>query len=78
VDKKDSEYQSLIASCLVEMETIIFVSMLMMRDALKDSEREVLVERYILDSESKFEELYIRTISGDLTTIDKHREIIDY
>jgi len=77
-EKKDAEYQSLVAQCLVEMETMVFVGMLMLRDALKDSEREVLAERYILDSESQFEERFIRVTSGDLTTIDKHREIIDY
>jgi hypothetical protein len=77
-EKKDSEYQNLIARCLVEMETMVFVGMLMLRDALKDDEREVLAERYILDSESQFEERFLRVMSGDLTTIDKHREIIDY
>ena len=77
-EKKDAEYQSLVAQCLVDMETFVFVGLLMLRDALKDSEREVLVERYVLDAESQFEERYIRVMSGDLTTIDKHREIIDY
>jgi hypothetical protein len=50
----------------------------MLRDALKDSEREMFAERYILDAESKFTERYMRVMSGDLTVIDKHREIIDY
>ncbi|MCK4982856.1 MAG: hypothetical protein KAS17_08025, partial [Victivallaceae bacterium] len=77
-EKKDAEYQSLVAQCLVDMETMVFIGMLMLRDALKDSEREVLAERYILDSESQFEERFTRVTSGDLTTIDKHREIIDY
>ena len=77
-EKKDTEYQSLVAQCLVEMEAFVFVGMLMLRDALKDSEREVLAERYILDAESQFEERFMRVMSGDLTTIDKHREIIDY
>ncbi len=77
-EKKDTEYQSLVAQCLVDMETFVFVGMLMLRDALKDSEREVLAERYILDADSQFAERYMRVMSGDLTTIDKHREIIDY
>jgi len=77
-EKKDAEYQSLVAQCLVDMETFVFVSMLMLRDALKDSEREILAERYILDSDSQFTERFMRVTSGDLTTIDKHREIIDY
>ena len=77
-EKKDAEYQSLVAQCLVDMETFVFVGMLMLRDALKDSEREMFAERYILDAESKFTESYMRVMSGDLTVIDKHREIIDY
>jgi alkylation response protein AidB-like acyl-CoA dehydrogenase len=77
-EKKDAEYQSLVAQCLVDMETFIFVGMLMLRDALKDSEREMLAERYILDADSQFTERFMRVTSGDLTTIDKHREIIDY
>lgn len=77
-EKKDAEYQSLVAHALVDMETFVFVGMLMLRDALKDSEREMFAERYILDAESKFTERYMRVMSGDLTVIDKHREIIDY
>jgi hypothetical protein len=63
---------------LVENETFIFVGMLMLRDALKDDEREVLAERYILDAVSEFEKRYMRIMSGDVTVIDNHREIIDY
>jgi alkylation response protein AidB-like acyl-CoA dehydrogenase len=77
-EKKDSEYQSLMARNLVENETFIFVGMLMLRDALKDDEREVLAERYILDAVSEFEKRYMRIMSGDVTVIDNHREIIDY
>ena len=77
-EKKDAEYQSLRAHALVEMETFVFVGLLMLRDAMKDADREMLVERYILDGESQFEERYLRVMSNDLTTIDKHREIIDY
>ena len=62
----------------MEMETFVFVGLLMLRDALKDTEREMLAERYILDGESQFEERYLRVMNNDLTTIDKHREIIDY
>ncbi|MCP3965186.1 MAG: acyl-CoA dehydrogenase [Lentisphaerae bacterium] len=77
-DRKDSEYQGLMARALVEMETMVFVGMLMLRDALKDSEREVLAERYILDNVSMFEERFMRVTSGDITVIDNHRDIIDY
>ncbi|MFA7229700.1 MAG: acyl-CoA dehydrogenase family protein [Victivallaceae bacterium] len=78
VERKDSAYHDLMARSLVEMETYIFVGLLMLRDALKDSEREVLAERYILDSISEFKKRHMRVMSGDITVIDNHRDVIDY
>jgi hypothetical protein len=77
-DKKDSEYQSLTQKYLVEMETYIFVGYLMIRDALKEQNREVIAERYILDALPEFKRCYENVKSGDMTIIDNHREIIDY
>ena len=77
-DKKDSEYQALMARHLVEMETYVFVGYLMMRDALKDNEREVLAEKFILDAVPECEACYQLVMSGDTTTIDRHMEIISY
>jgi hypothetical protein len=77
-EKKDSEYMDLMARNLVEMETYVFVGMLMLRDALKDAEREDLAERYILDAIPLFNCRFEKVTSGDITIIDKHREIIDY
>jgi hypothetical protein len=77
-DRKDAAYRDLMARNLVEMETYIFVGLLMLRDALKDSSREVLAERYILDSVSEFKKRYSDVVSGDVTVIDSHRAIIDF
>lgn len=77
-NKKDPEYQSLVAKYLVSMETNVFVGLLMLRDALKDSEREVLAERYILDAVPEFNKSYEIVMSEGLTLIDNHRDIIDY
>jgi hypothetical protein len=77
-EKKDSNYQSLMAGALVEMETSVFIGYLMLRDALKDSSREVLVQKFVLNAESDFEAQYALVMSNDFTTIDKHSEIIDY
>ena len=76
--RKDSEYQNLMARDLVEMETYVLVGYLMIRDASKDHSREALAEKFVLDAESDFEARYIRVMSGDTTTIDRHSEIIDY
>ena len=77
-DKKNSAYHDLRARNLVENETFIFVGLLMLRDALKDAAREPLAERYILDACADFERNYLLTVSDDLSTIDRHREVIDY
>jgi hypothetical protein len=77
-EKKDSTYYDLVTEHLVEMETYVFVSYLMLRDALKDSEREIFAERYILDAVPEFDRYYAVVTSGDVTLIDNHRELIDY
>ena len=77
-DKKNSDYHDLRARNLVENETFIFVGLLMLRDAMKDAAREVLAERYIKDACADFERNYLLTVSDDLSTIDRHREVIDY
>lgn len=77
-EKKDSAYHDLRARNLVENETIIFVGLLMLRDAKKDAKRVPLAERYILDAVHDFERNYQIVMSGDLSTIDRHRDVIDY
>ncbi len=77
-DKKDSAYHDLRARNLVENETIVVVSLLMLRDAKKDPKRVPLAERYILDAVHDFERNYQIVMSGDLSTIDRHRDVIDY
>ena len=77
-DKKDSAYHDLRARNLVENETFVFVSLLMLRDAKKDAKRLPLAERYILDAAHDFERNYQIIMSGDLSTIEKHRDVIDY
>lgn len=77
-DKKDSAYHDLRARNLVENETFVFVSLLMLRDAKKDAKRLPLAERYILDTAHDFERNYQVIMSGDLSTIEKHRDVIDY
>lgn len=77
-EKKDSAYHDLRAKNLVENETFVFVGLLMLRDALKDPEREPLAGRYILDAAQDFERNCNIILSGDLSVIDRHRCVIDY
>ena len=77
-DKKDAAYHDLRAKNLVENETFIFVGLLMLRDALKDNRRMVLAERFIMDSIHEFDCNYGSVVSGDTSTIERHRDVIDY
>ena len=77
-EKKNSAYHDLRARSLVENETFIFVGLLLLRDAMKDAAREALAERYILDAGPDFERNFQLVLSDDLSTIDRHREVIDY
>ena len=77
-EKKNSAYHDLRARNLVENETFIFVGLLMLRDAMKDNAREALAERYILDAAADFSRNWQLVMADDLSTIDRHREVIDY
>jgi hypothetical protein len=77
-DKKDTNYYDLVTKYLVDMETYIFVGYLMLRDALKSQERENFAERFVLDSEHEFNKCFSIVMSGDITVIDNHKELIDY
>jgi hypothetical protein len=78
-DKRDPKYHDLVARPLVEMETLVFVGHLLLRDARQDLERRaVLAEKFVRDAIPEFERHHALVMSGDNTTIDHHREIIDY
>lgn len=75
-DRKDAEYQDLMTRRLCNMETAVFVSHLMLRDALADKTRELLAERYVLDVLPAVEMDYEVVIAGDLSLIDRREEIL--
>lgn len=77
-EKKDPDYHNLRARSMVENETFLFVGLLLLRDALKDADREAVTERYILDGEKDFERNYKLVMSDDRSVMEKHRSIIDY
>ena len=74
----DPEYRDLVARALVENETYVFVSLLMLRDAAKDDDRVVLAKRYILDAIPEFEKRYIRIMSGEHSVVADHSAVINY
>lgn len=77
-DMKDPVYHNLRARNLVENETFIFVSLLLLRDAMRDSSREALAERYVRDAAFDFDRNHAITMSGEMSVIERHREVIDY
>ena len=77
-DLKNAEYHDYVARDLVEMETMIFVSLLLLRDAAKCADRAAIAERYVLDSLPAFAMRYMRVMSEDKKLLDNKRDIIDY
>ena len=77
-DLRNADYQHLMSRALVELETIVFVRALLLRDAAISAEREVIAERYILDGVEEFNKRFAHVTSGDLTVIDNHRALIEY
>jgi alkylation response protein AidB-like acyl-CoA dehydrogenase len=75
---KDTAYHDLMARSLVEMETYIFVGLLLLRDAAICADRAAIAERYVLDAVTEFERRYLNVCSGDTKLIANHRDIIDY
>jgi len=75
-DRDDSEYFELMSRPLCEMETIVFVSYLLLRDALIDKDRDVFAERYIFDYMPVFDMHFQRVTSGDFTLIDRREELL--
>ena len=75
---KNAEYHDYVARDLVEMETMIFVGLLLLRDAAKCADRAAVAERYVLDSLPAFSMRYMRVMSKDMKLLDNKRDIIDY
>ena len=75
-DRKDPEYQDLMTRRLCQMETAVFVSYLMLRDALTDRARELVAERYVLDAMPLVDMEYDVVTAGDFTLIDRREEIL--
>lgn len=77
VHENDHEYHDLMARRLCEMETIVYVSYLMLRDARSDKSRECLAERYVLDMLPVLEMHYNVIMNHDFSLIDRHQEVLD-
>ena len=77
-ERKDPAYHDLMARSLVEMETIVFVSLLLIRDAAQDNARAAIAEHYVLDSLPEFAARRQKILSGDRSLIERKQDILDY
>ena len=75
---KNSAYHDMMARSLVEMETIIFVGLLLLRDGCKCADRAAVAERYVLNGILEFNQRFAQVTSGDTGLIENNRDIIDY
>ena len=76
--KKNPAYHDLMARNLVEMETIVFVGLLLLRDSCICEDRFAVAERYILNGIHEFDLRFAQVTSGDEKLIANNRDIIDY
>ncbi len=76
--RKDPAYHDLMARALVEMQTIVLVGALLLRDAALCADRAPIAERYILDGMLELKQRSLRVTSGDGVLITNNRDIIDY
>ncbi len=76
--KRDSSYHDLRARDLVEMTTMVYVGLLMLRNASRDEARMPIAERYILDGVVEVAKRRTKVLSGDMQLIEKKHEIMDY
>jgi alkylation response protein AidB-like acyl-CoA dehydrogenase len=74
--RNDSEYFDLMARRLCRMETIVLVSYLMLRDATKDTSRQAVAERFVLDWLPEVNEHYEVIERHDVSLIDTHEQIL--
>lgn len=74
--RNDSDYFDLMAGRLCRMETIIYVSLLLLRDARIDRAREGVAECFIRDGLAQFEGEAHTVMSGDFAVIDNHEDIL--
>ena len=75
-ERNDTAYFDLMAPRLCRTETLVFAGYLMLRDALKSRDREVLAERFVLGSLPKINADCETVTSGDVSLVDNHDAIL--
>ncbi|MDT8390891.1 MAG: acyl-CoA dehydrogenase family protein [Lentisphaeria bacterium] len=74
--KNDSDYFDLMAGRICQMETFVLTSLLLLRDARIDKQREVVAECFITDGLAKFNAHEAIVMEGNFTVVDSHEDIL--
>lgn len=72
----DSDYYELMTSRMCQMETAVFNSYLLLRDALRHKAREPVAQQFIHKAIPEFNQHYDVVMSGDVSLIDDHEDIL--
>ena len=75
-EHSDTDYFGLVSGQLCEMQIAVFVSYLMLKDALHDRERAELAEVFITKNMPRVEMLHEKVTSGNVTVIDNYEKIL--
>lgn len=75
-ERDDREYFDLMARRLCHMETLVFCSYLLLRDAFRDKDREPAAERFIQEMRPAVDLDCEIAVSGDFSLIDDHETIL--
>lgn len=74
--RNDSDYFELMTARLCQMETFVLISLLLLRDAMRDRNREPLAECFINEGLAEFDGWEKIVTSGSFTVIDRHDDIL--
>ncbi len=77
-ERDEEDFFELVTPRLCNMETIVYVAYLMLRDARIEPQREPLAERFVLDMLPQVDMEYEIVTRGDMSLIDDHQDILDY
>ncbi len=78
ISEKTPDYRNLYAKNLVENETYILASLLLLRDSVMDEKRLPIAEYYIQNAEQDFNRNHQIVMNGNCFLLNNHESIISY
>ena len=75
-ERREGDYQDLMARRLCHSETLVLTGYLLLRDLLADPGREALAERFVAEAVPQVEMDTAAVCSGDRSLIDRRAEVL--